>query len=262
MASKCSILILFVNTLLERWYLVRHMRFFDELCSTRIAPKPPTPRGPGQIYFVWFSQLLIVPGGGPNKQSPTQNISVCNCVVMLPVLLFSLFAFQWHLAVPLPLEWEDPTAVPATTTTTTPTRQHGPWSFLPPCFGRRKDQPALYQKSLTHDDDGHVFDQASNLLNLDRSSPKDHNSPRGKESKRMRRQLLRRANEVLGSNALTTGLFVALIVVSVLIGVGVASIAVCGFDWKCHRSRSSIADDVEVAQKDIEVVEARPRKTG
>ena len=40
------------------------------------------------------------------------------------------------------------------------------------------------------------------------------------------------------SEGLLTGLFVALIVVSALLGAGIASIAVFGYDWKSALRRS------------------------
>jgi hypothetical protein len=186
---------------------------------------------------------------------------------MLPAIIFSLFALQWQIAVSLPLEWEDPAAVTATTTTTTtttttPTQDQEPWSFLLPCFGSRKSQPASERKSQTYDND----DQASNYIALTPSRSKDHKSnPKTttEQFKNLRRQLLRRAHVVLNKKTLTA-VFVAVIVVSVLLGVGVASIAVCGFDWRRHLARSRIPndDEVPVVEKPSEVVEELPPKTG
>ncbi|KAK4239425.1 hypothetical protein C8A03DRAFT_32527 [Achaetomium macrosporum] len=172
-------------------------------------------------------------------------------------IIFSIFALQWQIAIALPLQ----RAVTTTAvTTTTPTQDRESWWF----FKRRKTQPALCQTSQTHDNGDRKCDQRSNILeSLFSDTAKSNSCSDTKKFKNMHRQLLRRANEALGNSALTTGLFVALIVVSVLIGAGVASIAVCGFDWKHYLARSRIPkdSDVEVVPKDVEVIEARPPKT-
>ncbi|KAH6619381.1 hypothetical protein B0J18DRAFT_433935 [Chaetomium sp. MPI-SDFR-AT-0129] len=57
------------------------------------------------------------------------------------------------------------------------------------------------------------------------------------------RQLSRRADTFL-SGATATTLFVVLIVVSILIGVAVGSIAICGLDWKQCFKRSEPREDL------------------
>ncbi|KAH6650449.1 hypothetical protein F5144DRAFT_476947, partial [Chaetomium tenue] len=55
-------------------------------------------------------------------------------------------------------------------------------------------------------------------------------------------QLLRRAAT---NQTFLTAMFVILIVVSVLIGVAIGSIAICGLDWKRYLSRSKPREDTE-----------------
>lgn len=59
---------------------------------------------------------------------------------------------------------------------------------------------------------------------------------------------LRRGTEPLGNTAFIKAMFAVLITVSVLIGAGVASIAVFGFEWKRFLTKSStnkeLAEDV------------------
>jgi hypothetical protein len=57
-------------------------------------------------------------------------------------------------------------------------------------------------------------------------------------------QFFQRADGALVNNAFVTAMFVVLIVVSVLIGAGVASIAVLGLDWKRYLARSTARKDL------------------
>jgi hypothetical protein len=58
-------------------------------------------------------------------------------------------------------------------------------------------------------------------------------------------QLLRRASGVAADQTFITAMFIVLIVVSVLIGVAIGSIAICGLDWKRYLSRSKPREDLE-----------------
>lgn len=58
-------------------------------------------------------------------------------------------------------------------------------------------------------------------------------------------QLLRRASGIAADQTFITAMFVVLIVVSVLIGVAIGSIAICGLDWKRYLSRSKPREDLE-----------------
>ncbi|EAQ92997.1 predicted protein [Chaetomium globosum CBS 148.51] len=58
-------------------------------------------------------------------------------------------------------------------------------------------------------------------------------------------QLLRRASGVATNQTFLTAMFVVLIVVSVLIGVAIGSIAICGLDWKRYLSRSKPREYME-----------------
>lgn len=72
-------------------------------------------------------------------------------------------------------------------------------------------------------------------------------SPTLGKPKRFLRHVLRRGTEPVGNSAFIKAMFAVLITVSVLIGAGVASIAVFGFEWKRFLTKSStnkeLADD-------------------
>ncbi|KAH6854061.1 hypothetical protein B0I37DRAFT_21324 [Chaetomium sp. MPI-CAGE-AT-0009] len=69
------------------------------------------------------------------------------------------------------------------------------------------------------------------------------NAPRN--IKDVPRQLLRRASGIAANQTFITAMFVLMIVLSVLLGVGIASISVCGLDWKRYLSRSKPREDLK-----------------
>ncbi|KAK3300666.1 uncharacterized protein B0H64DRAFT_381419 [Chaetomium fimeti] len=72
--------------------------------------------------------------------------------------------------------------------------------------------------------------------------PTPSNAPR--DIKDVPQRLLRRS-DITSNQTFITAMFVLLIVVAVLLGVGIASIAVCGLDWKRYLSRSKPRVDLE-----------------
>lgn len=132
---------------------------------------------------------------------------------------------QGQVAVALPLA-ADPTA--AAVAVVAP-QQHTNHDTRPWYIRRRFRSPEIQPCDNTHDDCDKV--PAVPLL-----YPAASSTVTPRKTKNIVRQLLKRAPAF--SESVLTGLFVALIVGSVLLGVGIASIAVCGFDWKNYLRKS------------------------
>ncbi|KAL2193699.1 hypothetical protein P885DRAFT_63693 [Corynascus similis CBS 632.67] len=64
------------------------------------------------------------------------------------------------------------------------------------------------------------------------------------------RSLHRRLPEELSNNGFVTAMFVLLVVLAVLLGIAIASFAVCGIDWKRYLTRSQRREDTSIAEKE------------
>jgi hypothetical protein len=130
-----------------------------------------------------------------------------------------LLVSQGQGAVALPLR-SAPTATVVTAVTHTP--QHTNHDARPWYIRRRFQSPEIQPCDHgTQEDCDNIF-AIHPLVTSPTVTPRN--------AKNLVRQLMKRAPAF--SENLLTGLFVALIVGSVLLGAGIASIAVFGFDWK------------------------------
>jgi hypothetical protein len=152
-------------------------------------------------------------------------------IVTLLAVIASVFVFHGQIAAAIPL---GPERMAASAVTTTPTSHDAtPWFIT-----RRAKSPEI--ETLN---DRQKAARTYTTIHL--VSPETQPSNALQKTKNIARQLHRRASDVVGNNTFITAMFVLLIVLSVLLGMGIASIAVCGFEWRRFLARSETRKDIE-----------------